>query len=159
MKRRIVLLHLIVLITCVFAFELVTAHNPVHAVAGRFNGYHIPTKFSDPVAITTGPDGNLWFTETNADKIGRITPSGVITEFGGLTANSRPYGITTGSDGNLWFTEYYGNQIGRITPQGVVTEFRVPTPKCTPYGITSGPDTKIWFTQDAADKIARISIH
>ena len=34
-------------------------------------------------AITTGPDGNLWFTSggNNCASIGRITPSGEITEF------------------------------------------------------------------------------
>jgi streptogramin lyase len=34
---------------------------------------------SAPFGITAGPDGNLWFTESG--KIGRITPSGTITEF------------------------------------------------------------------------------
>jgi streptogramin lyase len=29
---------------------------------------------SDPVGITTGPDGNLWFTEYNNGKIGKIVP-------------------------------------------------------------------------------------
>src|SRR5262245_46439607 len=31
--------------------------------------------------ITRGPDGNLWFTENIADRIGRITPVGVVTQF------------------------------------------------------------------------------
>ena len=31
--------------------------------------------------ITMGPDGALWFTETSADRIGRITTDGQITEF------------------------------------------------------------------------------
>ena len=35
---------------------------------------------ADPFGITAGPDGNLWFTES-AGRIGRITPSGVVTEF------------------------------------------------------------------------------
>ena len=41
----------------------------------------MPTAGSRPFGITTGPDGNLWFTEYGGDKIGRITPSGTITEF------------------------------------------------------------------------------
>ncbi len=57
------------------------------------------------MAITAGPDGNLWFTERNGNKIGRITTGGVITEFTHSHRNSRPYDITTGPDGNLWFTE------------------------------------------------------
>src|SRR4029077_12914473 len=75
--------------------------------------------------ITLGPDGALWFAETVAGKIGRITTSGVITEYSIPTANSYPYGITTGSDGALWFTEVSAQKIGRITTDGLVTEFPV----------------------------------
>src|SRR3954469_5047322 len=34
-----------------------------------------------PFGITVGPDGNLWFTERGANRIGRITLAGVVTEF------------------------------------------------------------------------------
>ena len=33
------------------------------------------------IDIALGADGNLWFTESRADCIGRITPDGVVTEF------------------------------------------------------------------------------
>jgi hypothetical protein len=72
-----------------------------------------------PSQITTGPDGNLWFTENaNGGRIGRITPAGTITEFtNGLTADSGPEAIAAGPDGNLWFTENNDpGRIGRITP-------------------------------------------
>src|SRR6185503_13856579 len=36
---------------------------------------------SRPANIVNGPDGNLWFTEQVAGRIGRITTAGVITEF------------------------------------------------------------------------------
>ena len=74
------------------------------------------TNGAAPQFITAGPDGNLWFTEPGASRIGRITPRGVVTEFSaGITANALPFGITAGPDGNLWFTESSGIQIGRIT--------------------------------------------
>src|SRR5262249_47071764 len=94
-----------------------------------------------------GPDGNLWFTEANADKIGRITPSGAITEFSIPTANSSPLGITVGSDGNLWFTEVNAFQIGRISTSGVVTEFHLATTGFRPISITLGRDGALWFTE------------
>jgi streptogramin lyase len=47
-------------------------------------------------------------------KIGRITPSGTITEYPIPTSQSDLWGITAGPDGNLWFTEGNGNKIGRI---------------------------------------------
>ena len=73
---------------------------------------------SRPYTIVTGPDGNLWFTESDRGSIGRITPTGTVTEFDLPYANSGPYGITLGADGNLWFTERFANLIGKITPSG-----------------------------------------
>src|SRR5450631_3218903 len=107
------------------------------------------TPGAEPFGITAGPDGNLWFTELIGDKIGRITPLGVVTEFPGVTAGSVPRRITAGPDGNLWFTENTGNRIGRITPLGVVTEFSVGiTAGASPFSITVGPDGNLWFTED-----------
>lgn len=37
--------------------------------------YTIPTLASTPTGITAGPDGNLWFTESAGNKIGKITTS------------------------------------------------------------------------------------
>ena len=60
----------------------------------------------------------VWFTDNGANKIGRITTDGVITEFPIPTAGSVPVGIIVGPDGALWFTEPGVNQIGRITTAG-----------------------------------------
>jgi streptogramin lyase len=80
---------------------------------------------SEPLAIVSGPDGNLWFTDLGTSEIGKITPAGQITMYtSGLTPNSSPEGITTGPDGNLWFVETGADKIGRIDPStGVITEF------------------------------------
>jgi len=124
---------------------------------GAVTEFPLATANSGPQGITAGPDGNLWFTEYNANKIGRITPAGVITEFSVPTAASGPNWITAGPDGNLWFTEWNANQIGRITPAGVVTEFFLPTANSGPAGITAGPDGNLWFTEATANKIGRIT--
>ncbi len=81
-------------------------------------------------AITTAPDGNLWFTEQvivllpaffagsaiveHTSWVGRITPSGISTEFAVPTDYSQPTGITVGPDGNIWFTEARGNKLGQV---------------------------------------------
>jgi virginiamycin B lyase len=75
----------------------------------------IPTMPSFPYGIANGPDGNLWFAESFANKIGRITPLGAISEFVSPTPSSFPTAITAGPDGALWFTEQSGNKIGRIS--------------------------------------------
>jgi streptogramin lyase len=63
-----------------------------------------------------GLNPHLWFTESNAGKIGRVTPSGTITEFATSSSSSYANIITTGPDGNLWFTEYGVGKIGKINP-------------------------------------------
>src|SRR5207247_7190699 len=106
-----------------------------------------------PFGITAGPDGNLWFTEGSGNKIGRISPTGVISEFAVPTANTPygpsagPLGITAGPDGNLWFAEINGFKIGQITPAGTIREFCLPTSNRPPYGIIAGPDCNPCFTE------------
>jgi len=111
------------------------------------------TPGSHPQGIAVGPDGNLWFTEPGADRIGKIT-TGVVSEFrAGITPGSQPEEIVAGPDGNLWFTEPGADRIGKITTAGVVTEYRVGTPGSSPSNpdgpnwIAAGPDGKLWFTE------------
>jgi hypothetical protein len=68
-----------------------------------------------PLLITAGPDGNLWFAEYIGNKIGRITPAGVITEFPVPPGGDYLPGITEGPDGNLWFTGYSSSKIGKVS--------------------------------------------
>ena len=126
--RRFVLVGLagLVIVALTSGIAWFTAHQAspiggIHAsLAGRITEFPIPITSSgpssSPVGITAGPNGNLWFTEARGNQIGRISPSGTITEFPVPTAGSYPGGIAAGPDGNLWFTEQGGNMIGRLTP-------------------------------------------
>ena len=95
--------------------------------------------------ITVGPDGNLWFTEPNLDSIGRMTPSGQVTQFPVFIT---PAGITVGPDGNLWFTCPDEDTICQITTSGQLSLSNSGiTPGSRPTGITAGPDGGLWFTE------------
>jgi len=98
---------------------------------------------ASPDGITVGQDGALWFTEGYGNKIGRISASGIITEYVSPTNQSGPTGITKGPDGALWFTEnstYAPNKIGRITTSGVIAEYPLPeSPLPEPLPSTSSP--------------------
>jgi len=99
----------------------------------------------------------LWFVEYDGHNIGRITPSGTITEFA-IPSGGKPYAITAGPDGNLWFTEPGAfNAIGRSTPSGGISEYPIPTPNTDVAGITTGPDGNIWFAEEFVGKIGRFS--
>jgi streptogramin lyase len=112
----------------------------------------------NPSGITTGPDGNLWFTNMDSDSIGRITPAGVVSTFTGVGI-SMPLGIAPGPDGNLWFTNYGNDSIGRITPSGVVSNFPTGETGSNPTAIVAGPDGNLWFTNSSGDHpLGRITL-
>ena len=109
---------------------------------GRISTVGIPiTHFgptgAGPSGIAFGADGALWFTETGADKIGRMTTAGSISEFSIPTPLSEPGGIVAGPDGAMWFTEFVGNKIGRIEVGSTVLPRLGPT-----GGSTAAPKPK-----------------
>jgi hypothetical protein len=87
---------------------------------------HHGPPYTGPSSLVAGPDGNIWFTSTTTRSlpnvgtppaIGRITPSGEITEFrAGLNYASTPDGIIVAPDGALWFTDRELGKIGRLLP-------------------------------------------
>ena len=120
----------------------------------------VPTANSSPVGITTGPDGNVWFTEYAVGQIGKMNPSTyAVTEYALPASNSGPDGITAGPDGNIWFTEYNADKIGMINlSTGALTQFSVPTANAGPAGIAVGSDGNIWFTENEAGQIGMLNI-
>jgi len=115
------------------------------------------TAGSAPAAITLGPDGACWFIEQQGQRIGRITPSGQISEYAVPHASAGLNGIATGPDGALWFTEGGVDRIGRITTAGVVTgEFALAVGS-VPFGIVDGPYGALWFTEQGTGRIGRIT--
>src|SRR5262245_7760780 len=120
-----------------------------------------------PAGIVLGPDGNFWFAEFNASRIGRIGgvgTSSTITEFT-LPAGRGPLNLTIEADGNIWFTESTGDRIGRLNPlagsdaaiQASIVEFAVPGAGSAPHDIVAGPDGALWLTQTGSDQVGRIT--
>lgn len=64
--------------------------------------------------VIAGPDGALWFTEWENNRIGRMTVAGGVSEYTIPTRNSAPYGIAAGPDDAAWFIEMETNNVGRI---------------------------------------------
>ena len=122
--------------------------------------YRLPNG-SHPAGIIDGSDHNLWITEPGINKIARMTPGGVATQFAIPTANSSPDRITQGYDGAQFFTERATNKIGRITTSGAISEYTVPTANSQPTGIAPcsqqncGRNGGVWFTETAANKVGR----
>ncbi len=119
-----------------------------------------PANGSDSaVALTAGPDGNVWVVveafssgpSTNA--IERITPAGVVSTVVPSADLSAVYvgDLATGPDGNVWFAGSLmqgatsEGVVGRVTPAGGLTVFTVPGAEAV-NNITAGPDGNLWVT-------------
>jgi virginiamycin B lyase len=118
-----------------------------------------------PGDIAVGSDGNLWFPETGANRMGRITTAGVVKEFTipGTSALGRV--IALGPDGRLWILG--SGMDGRVHVWavdgfGLADEIAVlgdnpPLgPGFLPGGITLGPDGNVWISN--LFEIVRVSL-
>lgn len=106
------------------------------ALAGTFD------VTGNPGRMATGPDGNVWFTLSTTDdkQLGKITPSGAVTEFHLPVTLT---GLTTGPDGNLWGTTT--NAIVKIPPANptAATSF-TDNNIASGSDITTGPNGNLW---------------
>ena len=96
----------------------------------------------------------MWFTERYCDKVGKITPAGIVTEYS-LPAGSEPYGIAAGSN-VMWFTEAGTHKIGKISMAGAVTQYAMPAAGY-PAGITFGRDGNLWIADFSLDSVWKMS--
>jgi len=113
-------------------------------------------KVINPLRMTVGPDGAVWFAGAGASVIGRVTNDGQITTF--PVADMNPVSVTTGPDGAIWFTGWGTHEIGRLTLQGGLSRYPILTEKGRPYHIVLGPDRALWFTLMDGNKIGRLEV-
>ena len=130
---------------------------------GHFHLFTLPRATISLHAIAVGADGDLWFTAVSqvgaptsayVNKIGRVTPSGVFTEFPLTLRKSSDFVnlLIAGPDGNLWFSieSYLSDysafgEMGRMTPQGAGTIYTLGK-FVEPRDLTIGPDGNLWFS-------------
>jgi virginiamycin B lyase len=112
----------------------------------------------------------LWFTEQASMRIGRITPTGHISEFPLPGVSHVPSDIVASADGALWFLVPNQSLLDRITIDGHITEFLLPSAACHTAGIpttssngpcevmnfTSGPDGALWFSEPWRNVLGRM---
>lgn len=126
----------------------------------------LPTPNSGPTYLAPGPDGNLWVSETAADKIARIalnpsTGAVVVTEFALPTANAAPTGLAyiPGDHNILWIAESNASAVIPFDTSALTFGTAVPTvtPNADPQQMILGPDGQIWFTEEHAAALGRVT--
>src|SRR3954454_10155128 len=120
---------------------------------GTFTEYPL-TPGTFPNRIVTGPDGNLWFTELRASKLGRITTTGVLTEY---PIDGGPVGITVGNDCQLYVVLSNAGDAARVDLDGTVTgRWDLPGAN-VPLQIAPGFDRDLWITNTFGDSLFRLT--
>jgi virginiamycin B lyase len=134
--------------------------------SGRFQTYPLPTlAFPDqgvpgktltlpsaPNDLVLDNQGNIWFTELNANAVGRLNMQSGQTQQYFLTKTKtsqslNPYGITIDPQGNIWFTEASTNHLGRLNPKtGQISYFSMQGSSTPLMEIASDPHGIIWTT-------------
>ena len=80
-----------------------------------------------PTAITADKSNNVWFIDSESNRINRIDFAGNISQFRTLTDTQRFYDITGAPDGSVWFTQS-NLKVGRFSELGVLSEVTVAQP-------------------------------
>ncbi|HKZ12553.1 MAG TPA: hypothetical protein VJL81_01780 [Solirubrobacterales bacterium] len=106
-----------------------------------------------------GADGNLWYGLQSGvqSAIGRVTPTGQVTEFHDCLAYGQPYfgpeTLVRGAEGNIWFTSLAERStpnivdppsIGMVTPAGAITQIYAGV-VVEPKTIAAGSEGGVWF--------------
>ena len=113
---------------------------------GELTTYSAKGDINEPLGITSGPDGALWFTNNYGPGVGRITTDGTVTGY--RPRGTAGYGITTGSDGALWVATRVG-AIQRTKTTGRSKLFPL-GPGIGANFIAPGSDGALWFTEGAS---------
>ena len=113
-----------------------------------------------PNGIATGPDGNLWFTEADGNRIGRITPTG-----DGHRVLGRDHTRTADQvdRGGLRREPVVHREQHRHSSGGSPLPARSPSSGVENYfdagagGVVAGPDGNLWFTNPGDNGPGRYS--
>jgi streptogramin lyase len=128
------------------------AHSPVSLAQPLITEFPLPGTgeitlgFLYAHSMTTGPDGNIWFTHYSRSTIVRMAVDGTVTELL-LPPKAHPSGLVVGPDQNIWYLTTRDPQgVDRMTTSGQITHFPVTTASLL-CGLVGGADGNVWFTE------------
>jgi streptogramin lyase len=113
------------------------------STSGVLTTFAVPTTKSGPWGLAVGPDGNVWFAEIRAHKVGKLDPNtGTIVEYP-VSADFLPADIAW-AKGSLYLTGSTTGTIGVMDTAGNFTERDSGLTQADDLGM--GPDGNIWIS-------------
>jgi len=109
---------------------------------------------SVPFRIASGPDGAVWFTELGANKLGRITTGGTLTEY---RLKGGPLGITPGPGGRMYVSLYAAHALAQVNLHGEVLRTWHLTGASSAFQVAPGVDGTVWVTDDNGGRVYRVT--
>ncbi len=133
-----------------------------HVTSTTFGGvteYKLPSQGRWPNAITTAPDGSVWFAEEETPGVAHLYPgNGTLVEYAwpGYPTPQPPDCLHSASssgialwEGRVWVADEYGNAILGVNPgDGSTVRVNTTSGAQFPYWLAVGPDGNLWFTSD-----------
>jgi len=134
--------------------------------------------------LAIGPDGTIYFSETNMYRVRKLDPSGTVSTVagtgvigfsgdGGPATAARlnaPDGLALGPDGSLYIADTDNFRIRRVDPSGIITTFAgggatypgdgLPATQAqlpNPRAVAIGPDGSLYIADSAAHRIRRVA--
>ena len=117
-----------------------------------------------PHTIRTGKEGNLWFTVTFTEQVGRLNPqTGEVTlielppaKSVAAAGGSIVYGIAVNpTDNGIWFTRLNSDQVGHIDPKALTVTLH-DSPVSGPRRLRFDKSGTLWLSGYAEGQIAKI---
>lgn len=118
---------------------------------------------SAPNDLTFDRNGNLWFTELNADSIAVLnTHTSAIRQYPLSSPESvqklNPYGITVDAHDMVWFTESTAHAVGRLdVVTGKIHLFLLSDASASPMEIASDTHGNVWATSFNNNQLIRLN--
>lgn len=142
---------------------------------------------SGPTGVAVDAAGNVYISDSNNDRIRKISTNGIITTVVGATGGfvdgpgttariNNPLGMVMDNAGNLYFIDYNNFRIRKMAPNGAVSTFagtgrknsggdggQALTTDMVPSGIGIGPDGSIYVcdfgfrSDNGGSKVRRIA--
>jgi virginiamycin B lyase len=122
----------------------------------------VPTSNAGLGRIVTAPDGTMWFTEEDANKVGKVTPGGQVTEFAfpaEFPGTTTLKDLDVAPDGTIWVVYESGERVRHMSPDGTIIADGQLATSGYPYGeqVRVGPDGTAWITMSYdEDYIVRV---